>query len=75
MEAELARHQVGHKPISVVPSVGKIGDDEHPVHALRKKPEASIIVATKLIKAGKADALVSMGSTGASMASSVMIWA
>ena len=28
VEAELARHNVSGKPISIVPSVGKIGDDE-----------------------------------------------
>jgi glycerol-3-phosphate acyltransferase PlsX len=73
LEAELARHNAAGKPISIVPSVGKIGDDEHPVHALRQKPAASILTATKLLKSGKADVLVSMGSTGASMASAVMV--
>ena len=73
VEAELARYDVTDKPITVVPSVGKIGDDEHPVQGLRHKPEASILVATKLLKAGKGDVLISMGSTGASMASSVMV--
>ena len=73
VEAELAGYDVADKPITVVPSVGKIGDDEHPIHGLRHKPEASILVATKLLKAGEGDVLVSMGSTGASMASSVMV--
>ena len=73
VEAELARCDVADKPITVIPSVGKIGDDEHPMQGLRHKPEASILVATKLLKAGKGDVLISMGSTGASMASSVMV--
>jgi phosphate acyltransferase len=73
IEAELAHYNIEGKPVSIVPSVGKIGDDEHPVQALRHKPEASILVATKLLKSGKADVLVSMGSTGASMASAAMI--
>ena len=73
VEAELARYDVADMPITVMPSVGKIGDDEHPIHGLRHKPEASILVATKLLKAGKGDVLISMGSTGASMASSVMV--
>ena len=54
-------------PIRVVPSEGKIVEDEHPVQALRQKPRASIAVATRLLKQGEADALVSMGSTGAAM--------
>lgn len=73
VEAELANYDLAGKPVTVVPSVGKIGDDEHPVHGLRHNPQASILVATKLLKAGKGDALVSMGSTGASMASAVMV--
>ncbi len=72
VEAELARNDPENLPIKVVPSTGKVGDDEHPIHALRQKRDASIVVATKLLKSGQADALVSMGSTGASMASAVM---
>ncbi len=72
VEAELAHHPVLGKPVTVVPSQGKIGDDEHPMKALRQKPESSILQGTKLLKSGMADALVSMGSTGASMASAVM---
>ena len=73
VEQELARYDTAGKAISVVPSQGKIGDDEHPIQALRHKPQASIIAATKLVKAGQGDVLVSMGSTGAAMASAVMV--
>ena len=59
--------------LSIVQSDGKITDDEHPIEGLRKKPNSSIVVTTKLVKSGNADAAVSMGSTGASMAASVMI--
>lgn len=44
-----------------------IGMDEHPATAYRKKKDASITVATKLVKENKADAVVSAGSTGAQM--------
>lgn len=73
VDAQLAKYNSTGLPVSVVPSEGKIGDDEHPVQAMRRKPQASIIVATKLLKSGNADALVSMGSTGASMASAATI--
>ena len=72
VEAELARYQVAGRPVTVIPSVSKIGDDEHPIHALRAKPRASIMVATEVLKRGDADVLVSMGSTGASMASAML---
>lgn len=46
-----------------------IAMDEHPAQAYRKKKNASITLATKLVKEGKADAVVSAGSTGAQMVS------
>ena len=73
LQAELSRSNPGALPVQVVPSTGKVGDDEHPIHALRQKRDASILVATKLLESGQADALVSVGSTGASMASAVMV--
>ena len=73
VEAELTKYDVAGKAVKVVPSVGKIGDDEHPMHAFRQKPEASVIVGTKLVKAGQADVLVSLGSTGASMATAALV--
>ena len=73
VEGELADYDLAGQPVTVVPSVGKIGDDEHPMYAFRHKPDASIIVGTKLVKDGRADVLVSLGSTGASMAASALI--
>jgi glycerol-3-phosphate acyltransferase PlsX len=46
---------------------------EHPVEALRKKRDSSISVATRLIKSGEAEAVVSAGSTGAAMAAAKII--
>ena len=72
VQAELAKYEVAGLPITVVPSDGKIGDDEHPLQAMRQKPRASVVVATHLVKQGQADVMVSIGSTGASMASAVL---
>jgi glycerol-3-phosphate acyltransferase PlsX len=44
-----------------------IAEGEHPATALRKKPQASVAVAARLVKEGRAEAAVSMGHTGASM--------
>ncbi len=41
--------------------------DETPVVAVRRKKDASIVVATRLVKEGYADAVVSAGNTGAQM--------
>ena len=72
VEAELAKYDLAGLPITVVPSEGKIGEDEHPVQGMRQKPRASVVVATHLVKQGQADVMVSIGSTGASMASAVL---
>ena len=44
---------------------------EHPGSAVRKKKDASIVVATKLLKDDECDAVVSAGSTGAAVAAAL----
>lgn len=44
---------------------------EHPGVAIRKKKDASVVVATKLVKNGSCDAVVSAGSTGAAVAAAL----
>ena len=73
VQSELNRHDTKDLPIGVVPSEGVIAEGEPPALALRQKPKASITVATGLVKAGRADACVTMGSTGAAMAASAVI--
>jgi glycerol-3-phosphate acyltransferase PlsX len=51
------------------PEVIEMG--EHPATALRSKRRASITVATNLVRDGDADAVLSAGSTGATMAAAV----
>jgi len=48
-----------------------IGMGEHPASAIRSKRRSSIVVATDLVRDGDADAVVSAGSTGATMAAAV----
>ena len=73
LEAEVREHDSGGLPIAVVPSEGVIAEDEAPALALRQKPKASIVVATGMIKRGRADACVTMGSTGAAMAAAAVL--
>jgi len=72
VNAELGKHVVADLPLRVVPSEGCITENEHPALALRKKPRASVAVAAQLVRTGQADAAVSMGSTGASMAAAAV---
>src|SRR5213593_3232730 len=50
-----------------------VGMDEHPSTALRRRPDTSIGVATALVKHGEADAVVSAGNTGATMAAGLLV--
>ena len=73
LQAELAKYDMSRLPIMPVPSEGVIGEGEQPALALRQKPKASIVVATGLVKKGMADGAVTMGSTGAAMATAAVV--
>jgi glycerol-3-phosphate acyltransferase PlsX len=64
-----------HPPanLEIVHTEQVVAMDEQPALALRRKREASIIVATRLVKEGRAAAVVSAGSTGAQMAAALLI--
>ena len=51
--------------VSIVHASQVIGMDESPALALREKKDATILVATDLVKRGEADAVVTAGHTGA----------
>src|SRR6266566_3555086 len=50
-----------------------VGMDEHPATALRRRGDTSIGVATAIVKHGEADAVVSAGNTGATMAAALLV--
>jgi glycerol-3-phosphate acyltransferase PlsX len=58
--------------VSIVHASQVIGMDEHPALALREKKDATILIATDLVKRGEADAVVTAGHTGAGMAAAVL---
>src|SRR5580700_9296867 len=64
---ELARHKAGDLPIDVVNATDVITMTDSPSHAFRRKKESSLHVAARLVRDGKAEALVSAGNTGAVM--------
>jgi phosphate acyltransferase len=58
----------GADGVEVVEAGEWIGNDEDPVPAVRAKPEAAVVLAAADVAADAADAMVSCGSTGATMA-------
>ena len=58
----------GVEGIEVVQTADHIGNDEDPVPAVRTKKEASVVRAARDVTEGNSAAMVSCGSTGATMA-------
>ena len=59
--------------VEIVHASQVVGMDDHePAVAVREKKDSSIVVATDLVKHGKADAVVTAGHTGAGMAAAVL---
>lgn len=65
IRAEAARHGGLPPTVTIVDASEVITPHEEPTKAVRAKPNASLVVAAQLVKEGKADALLSAGSTGA----------
>jgi glycerol-3-phosphate acyltransferase PlsX len=74
VEAELAKHDVDGLPISTEPSEGVVEEGEAPATAYMTKRNASIFRAASAVRHGRAKALVSMGSTGATIAAATVVF-
>jgi len=57
--------------LAVIHASETISMDESPFEAIRKKKDSSITIAFEQVKNGKADAVVSAGNSGATMASAI----
>lgn len=77
IQAELTRLGRQHPPlppsICVHPATQVIEMTDKPREAYRKKPDASVVVAARLVRDGEADAFISIGNTGAAMAASIFL--
>ncbi len=63
----IERYRLKPDRYAIIPAADVIGMDESPKEAVDEKPNASINVAARLIRDGEGDALVSAGSTGATI--------
>src|ERR1700730_14654222 len=64
---ELNRHKQRNLPIAVVNATEVITMSDSPSQAFRRKKDSSLHIAARVVRDGKADALVSAGNTGAAM--------
>jgi glycerol-3-phosphate acyltransferase PlsX len=64
IQAELAKYDTSGLDIEIVHTDEYLVEGEHPAYAMRKKRNASIMVAVKLVRDGKAAAAIGVGPTG-----------
>ncbi len=65
---KVRKHSLDPAKINILHTTQVIGMDEKPIQALKSKKDSSMVQAIGLVRAGKADAMVSCGNTGALMA-------
>ena len=74
IEGELAKHpEIDRRRIEIVAATDVVTMQDKPLHAVRKKPGSSLMIGVGLQKAGKSDAFVSAGNTGATLAASTVL--
>jgi glycerol-3-phosphate acyltransferase PlsX len=73
LEPELERRGLGGARVRVEPASQVVGMGDSPSAVLRRQRDASIRVAFDLHKAGKAEAVVSAGNSGATMAVGMVV--
>jgi len=71
VEAELAKYNISRLPVHYVNADDFIKEEEHPALAVRHKPNSSIVIATKMVKAGEADGLLGATATGSLVTSAM----
>ena len=71
--AELAQYTYDKTRLEIVHTTETIGMEEIPTKAVKTKKDSSLVVAFRLLKEGKAEGLVSSGSTGAVLTAGVLI--
>ncbi|MBC8526174.1 MAG: phosphate acyltransferase PlsX [Candidatus Cloacimonetes bacterium] len=72
LNKELDKFYYPENSIQIVDAKQKIESSKKPITELKRKPDSSLMKAVALVKNHEADALVSAGSTGAVMASSLL---
>jgi phosphate acyltransferase len=72
IEQELAKYDITGLDIKIVHTDDYLVESEAPAYALRTKRNASIALATRLVKEGRAQAVLGVGPTGGILTSALM---
>lgn len=72
-QAQIEQYLVPSPRITIIHTTEKIEGDDEPVLSVRRKKQASMVLAAQAVKNGEADALISAGNTGALLVSGLLI--
>lgn len=72
-EAEIRKYLTDDRNITIIHTDEKINSDDEPVKAIRRKKQASMVLAAQAVKEGRADAILSAGNTGALLAAGLFV--
>lgn len=73
LEKEFANYEFDKSKLEIVHTTEIIENEDKPVKAIRSKKDSSMVVALRLVKEGKADAVISAGNTGALLAGGLFV--
>lgn len=72
-EVEIKKYLTDESNITIIHTDEKIESDDEPVKSVRKKKQASMVLAAQAVKNGEADAVFSAGNTGALLAAGLFV--
>ena len=72
-EQKIKSYLTATERVTIVHTEEKINSDDEPVKAIRRKKQASMVLAAQAVKEGEADAVMSAGNTGALLAAGIFV--
>ncbi|CAN2924794.1 phosphate acyltransferase PlsX [Streptococcus dysgalactiae] len=72
-QAQIEAYLVPSDRVSIIHTDEKIYSEDEPAKAIRRKKNASMVLAAKAVKEGEADAILSAGNTGALLAAGLFV--
>lgn len=72
-ETKIREYLTPNDRVTIVHTTEKIHSEDEPVISVRKKKQASMVLAARAVKEGRADAVLSAGNTGALLAAGIFV--
>ena len=73
LEKEFSKYDFDKSKLEIIHTTEVVTNEDKPVKAIRSKKDSSMVVALKLVKEKKADAVISAGNTGALLTGGLLV--